>query len=54
VTTIDQATTVQGKEPLKTLATFRRLHGSKVMFGVNAIPLNEGRLRVGERVEILG
>ena len=53
VTTIDQATAARGKEPLKTLATFRRLNGSKVMFGMNAIPLNEGRLRVGDRVEIL-
>jgi len=53
VTTIDQATALQGKEPLKTLATFRRVNGNKVMFGMNAIPLNEGRLRVGDRVEIL-
>ncbi len=53
VTTIDQASAVQGKEPLKTLASFRRLNGSKVMFGMNAIPLNEGRLRVGDAVEVL-
>lgn len=53
VTTIDQATAVQGKEPLKTMATFRRVNGNKVMFGVNVIPLNEGRLRVGDPVEIL-
>jgi len=52
VTTIDQATTVQGKEPLKTMSTFRRRHG-KAMFGVNAIPLTEGQLRVGDQVEIL-
>jgi uncharacterized protein YcbX len=53
VTTINQTTTIRGKEPLKTLATFRRIKGSKVMFGMNVIPLNEGRLRVGERVEVL-
>ena len=53
VTTIDQAAAVRGKEPLTTLARFRRLEGSKVMFAMNAIPLNEGRLRVGEPVEIL-
>lgn len=53
VTTIDQVTTVRGKEPLKTMATFRRIKGNKVMFGMNVIPVNEGRLRVGERVEIL-
>jgi uncharacterized protein YcbX len=53
VTTIDQQTTLRGKEPLKTMASFRRLSGNKVMFGMNAIPLNEGRLRVGDPVEIL-
>jgi uncharacterized protein YcbX len=53
VTTIDQATAVRSKEPLKTLATFRRADGNKVMFGMNAIPLNEGRLRVGDPVEFI-
>ncbi len=53
VTTTDQETAAQGKEPLKTLATFRRSNGNKVMFGVNVIPLNEGRLRAGDPVEVL-
>jgi uncharacterized protein len=53
VTTIDQASAVRGKEPLKTMASFRRVDGSKVMFGVNVIPLNEGRLRVGDVLEVL-
>lgn len=53
VTTIDQATIVRGKEPLKTLATFRRIHSNKVMFGMNAIPLKEGRLEVGDTIEVL-
>ena len=53
VTTIDQAAAVRGKEPLTTLATFRRVGGSQVMFGMNAIPVNEGFLHVGEDVEIL-
>jgi uncharacterized protein YcbX len=53
VTTIDQVTAARGKEPLKTMATFRRIKGNKVMFGMNVIPVNEGRLRVGDRVEIL-
>jgi hypothetical protein len=53
VTTIDQASAVRSKEPLETLATFRRADGNKVMFGMNVIPLNEGRLRVGDPVEIL-
>jgi uncharacterized protein YcbX len=53
VTTHDQQTGLHGKEPLKTLATFRRKDGNKVMFGMNTIPLNEGRLRAGDPVEIL-
>jgi uncharacterized protein YcbX len=53
VTTIDQQTSLRGKEPLKTMATFRRMNGNKVMFGMNAIPLNEGRLRVGDAVEVI-
>ena len=54
VTTHDQETGARSKEPLATLATFRRVNGNKVMFGMNVIPLNEGRLRVGDPVEILG
>ena len=53
VTTIDQASAVRSKEPLRTLAAFRRADGNKVMFGMNAIPLNEGKLRVGDPVEVL-
>ena len=52
VTTIDKQTLEKSKEPLKTLASFRRQAG-KVMFGQNAIPLNEGRLRLGMSVEIV-
>ena len=53
VTTIDQQSLVKGKEPLKTMATFRRVGGNKVMFGVNVIPLNEGKIRVGDPVIVL-
>jgi uncharacterized protein len=52
VTTIDKETLEADKEPLKTLATFRK-QGSAVMFGQNVIPLNEGRLEVGMSVEVL-
>jgi uncharacterized protein YcbX len=52
VTTIDKGTLERSKEPLKTLASYRR-QGSGVMFGQNVIPLNEGRLRLGMNVEIL-
>ncbi len=52
ITTTDQATAAVGKEPLKTLATFRR--GPKgVMFGQNLIHENPGVLRVGAAVEVL-
>ncbi len=52
VTTIDKETLAKSKEPLKTLASYRK-QGSGVMFGQNAIPLNESRLRRGMNVEIL-
>ncbi|QDG49355.1 MOSC domain-containing protein [Persicimonas caeni] len=52
VTTIDQATGEKGKEPLRTLATYRR-EGSKVLFGQNLIQQNEGVVRVGDRLEVL-
>jgi uncharacterized protein YcbX len=52
VTTIDKETLEKSKEPLKTLATFRRRDGG-VIFGQNVIPLNEGRLELGMNVEIL-
>jgi uncharacterized protein YcbX len=36
ITTIDQQTTVSGPEPLRTLAHYRKLGGSKIYFGMNA------------------
>lgn len=53
VTTIDQETAEAGKEPLRTLATFRA-EGSEVHFGQNAIPDAEGLLRVGDDAAFLG
>lgn len=44
MTTIDQASGERGKEPLKTLASFRTLK-NKVLFGQNLIPLQEGIIR---------
>lgn len=46
VTTTDQDTAEVGKEPLRTLATFRK-RGDLVYFGVHMIPLSEGVVRVG-------
>jgi uncharacterized protein YcbX len=52
ITTIDKETLARSKEPLKTLAGYRR-HPRGAIFGQNAIPLNEGQLEVGMGVEIL-
>ncbi len=46
VTTTDQETTERGVEPLRTLATFRKV-GGEVMFGQNVVHLGTGRLSVG-------
>lgn len=51
-TTVDQATGVRGKEPLRTLATFRKV-GSEVMFGQNIAHHAPGELRVGMEVRII-
>ena len=55
VTTIDPRTGARPdpREPLRTLATFRRAEGGKVMFGQNLVPETSGVLRVGDAVEIL-
>jgi uncharacterized protein YcbX len=51
-TTVDQATGRTSKEPLATLATYRRADGG-VIFGRNAAHLRTGRIRVGDEVEVL-
>jgi len=54
VTTIDQQTATRGKEPLTTLARFRRDPATgKVNFGWNLIPETLGPIRVGDAVEIM-
>jgi len=52
VTTIDKETLEKSKEPLKTLSAYRR-HKLGAIFGVNVIPLNEGKVETGMSVEIL-
>jgi hypothetical protein len=51
VTTTDQATTARGTEPLRTLATYRKVDG-EVMFGQNAVHESTGGLRIGDAVVI--
>jgi len=52
VTTIDQKTGESSKEPLKTLATYRKRNG-KVMFGMNLLAVNQGRIELNAPVTIL-
>ncbi len=52
ITTIDQQTGKQGKEPLATLSSYRKV-GNKVLFGQNVIPLNTGLIRVGDKISVL-
>ena len=51
VTTIDQETAIAGREPLATLARFRK-RGSGVLFGMNVVHRDRGAIRVGDRVTI--
>ncbi len=49
---VDQETLERGKEPLRTLATFRNVNG-KVMFGQNVIHDGPGRQTLGDAVTLL-
>lgn len=49
ITTTDQRTGERGKEPLRTLASYRLVNG-KVMFGMNAMGLAGDVVRVGDLV----
>jgi len=50
-TTVDQRTAEAGKEPLRTLATYRK--GPRgVMFGQNVIHGHPGTINVGDRVRV--
>ncbi len=51
VTTTDQTTGERGKEPIRTLATYRHRDG-EVMFGQNVLHEQSGRLRVGDPVVV--
>jgi uncharacterized protein YcbX len=51
-TTIDQSTGEAGKEPLRTLAQFRKWNG-QVYFGQNLVHRSPGTLRVGDPVSLL-
>jgi len=52
LTTVDQATAITGKEPLKTLASYRTVN-NKVLFGQNMIALDTGLVKVGDEIKVL-
>ncbi len=52
ITTVNQQTGVAGTEPLKTFAGFRRADG-KVLFGQNLTHANEGKISLGDQVEVV-
>ena len=49
LTTVDQGTGIKGREPLRTLATYRRVGSGEVVFGMNVRFERAGVLRVGGR-----
>ena len=55
ITTIDPERGIKNKlkEPLNTLGTFRQLSEQGVMFGINLIPLNQGTIALGDRLQVL-
>lgn len=53
ITTVNPDTGEKGKEPLRTLATYRRSEEGDVMFCQNAIHLMAGVLRVGDTVDAI-
>lgn len=53
ITTVDQQTAERGKEPLATLATYRRSTDGSVMMGQNALHDRTGTIRAGDRVTVI-
>ncbi|MEM7344248.1 MAG: MOSC N-terminal beta barrel domain-containing protein [Chloroflexota bacterium] len=53
ITTVDQSTAETGKEPLKTLATYRNNPDKGVLFGQNLLQHRNGTLSVGDKVTII-
>lgn len=52
IPTVDPETGEMGREPMRTLATYRR-RGNEVFFGWNIIPTAPGTLRAGDPVTVL-
>jgi uncharacterized protein YcbX len=52
ITTVDQGTATKSKEPLRTLARFRK-RNNKVLFGQNLIHDETGIIRINDLVEVI-
>lgn len=52
ITTINQSTAAKGKEPLKTLATYRSMN-NKIYFGENVIAGGIGKINVGDEIVVV-
>lgn len=52
ITTVDQLTAATGKEPLATLASYRK-RDHEVLFGQNCVHHGPGSVRVNDEVEVL-
>ncbi len=52
MTTTDQETGERGKEPLRTLARYRKIN-QLLLFGLNLIPDGTGEISVGDEVEVV-
>jgi uncharacterized protein YcbX len=53
ITTTDQETAKRGKEPLRTLATYRQGPKGSPLFGQNAVHRSPGTISVGDSVEVV-
>jgi uncharacterized protein YcbX len=50
--TVEQNTGIKGAEPMKTLATYRKV-GSKILFGQNMVALSTGVIKVGDEIKLV-
>ncbi|MEB2781623.1 MOSC domain-containing protein [Algoriphagus sp. C2-6-M1] len=50
MTTVDQDTGVKATEPLKTLATYRKV-SNKILFGQNMVAFSSGILKIGDEIK---
>ena len=52
ITTINPDTAIKGKEPLRTLATYR-MRNNNIYFGQNLLHKGEGSIQVGDTIEVI-